>query len=248
MSAKDNKNKTTGRKAAAVIAVILLAAVVLWFATHKSGTAVDLPGDTVSEAQNQMGEQKQAQWLLKNALQIQNIGSYTGPYLEDGSDEEVSDVLMMTVTNVSAEPIQYAQITLELGTGTAEFSVSALPAGATAMLLEQNRMAYSKNTDYTQAPAECMHLAGFDKQLSLREEKLQLQLLDGAINITNISGEDIPGTITLCYKNLADGVYQGGIAYRIRLEDGMQAGEIRQVMASHIHQPGTEMVFVEIAE
>lgn len=248
MREKEKKKKSVGWKAAALIAVILLAGLLLWFATHKTGTAAELPGDTVTEVRDLTPEQKQARWLLKGALQIQTIGSYSGPYWEDGSDEEVSDVLMMTVTNVTAEPIQYAAITLELGVGTAEFSVSALPAGATAVLLEQNRMTYSENTDYSQAPAECIHLAGFDKALSLQEDKLQVQILDGAANVTNISGEEISGTVILCYKNYLDGVYQGGIAYRIRLEDGLRAGEIRQVMASHIHQPGTEMVFVEIAE
>lgn len=248
MSVKENKKKFSKGKMAVMMAGILLLTAGLWFATHKTGAAVDLPGDTASAVQEQPDQQKQVQWVLKEALQVQKIDSYSGIYWEDGSDEEVSDILAMTVTNITAEPIQYAEITMELGTGTAKFTVSALPSGATAVLLEQNRMAYSRNTDYTQANAECTHLAGFDKPLSLYEDKLQLQLLDGALNITNISGEDIPGTIVLCYKNASDGIYQGGIAYRIRLDGGLKAGEIRQSMASHIHQPGTEMIFAEITE
>ena len=245
MSAKKMNKKTP----VLVIAGILLVAVVLWFAANRVGTAVELPEDVLMTAPaDAVAEQASSELPLRRALLVREIGSHTGPYWEDGSDEPVTDVLSMTVTNVSEEPVQYAQITLELPEGTATFTVTALPAGATAVLLETGRMTYDETVDYTGAAVTCQNLAGFDKPLSLQEQDLEIQLLDGALNITNISGEDIAGTIILCYKNVKDGIYQGGIGYRIRLEEGLKAGEIRQIMASHIHQPGTELVFVQIGQ
>ena len=248
MSAKKMNKKTL----ALIISGVLLAAVLLWFATYRVGTAVELPADaeTVSSAVSAEAEEQQisTQTLLRDALLVEAIGSHTGPYWEDGSDEQVSDVLKMTVTNVTDEPIQYAKIVMELPNGTASFAATVLPAGATAVLLETERMTYDKTVDYGAAKLDCENLAGFDKPLSLQEEKLQIQLLDGAMNITNISGNDIAGPVILCYKNVEDGCYQGGIAYRIRLDDGLKAGEIRQFMATHIHQPGTELVFVQIGQ
>lgn len=233
-----------------IIAGILLVAVVLWFAGNRVGTAVELPENAQTAAPSASAEAGQtgSEILLQDALLVREIGSHTGPYWEDGSDEQVTDVLKMTVTNVTEEPIQYALIAMELPEGTATFSVTALPAGATAVLLETGRMPYDKSIDYGSANIECQNLAGFDKSLSLQEQKLEIQLLEGALNITNISGDDIAGTIILCYKNVENGVYQGGIGYRIRLEDGLKAGEIRQIMATHVHQPGTELVFVQIGQ
>ena len=232
-----------------IIAGILLVAAVLWFSVNRIGTAVELPEDAQTAAPAASAEtEPAAQLILREALLVREIGSHTGPYWEDGSDEQVTDVLSMTVTNVTEDPIQYAQITMELPEGTATFSVTALPAGETAVLLETGRMRYDKSIDYGSATVECQNLAGFDKPLSLQEQKLEIQLLDGALNITNISGEDIAGTIILCYKNVENGIYQGGIGYRIRLEEGLKAGEIRQIMATHIHQPGTELVFVQIGQ
>lgn len=235
-----------------IIAGIVLAAVVLWFAANRVGTAVELPedGQTVAAPSASVEEAPRtaAEILLRDALLVREIGSHTGPYWEDGSDEPVADVLSMTVTNITGEAIQYALIAMELPEGTATFAVTALPAGASAVLLETGRMTYDKAVDYSSVAVECQNLAGFDIPMSLQKQKVEVQLLEGAVNITNISGGDIAGPIILCFKNVENGVYQGGIAYRIRLEEGLKAGEIRQIMASHIHQPGTELVFVQIGQ
>ena len=78
------------------------------------------------------------------------------------------------------------------------------------------------------------------------EDKLEVQILNGAINVTNISDEDITGRLAICYKNVAAGVYYGGITYRIVLEGGLKAGEIRQMTASHFSETGSEIMFISI--
>ena len=168
--------------------------------------------------------------------------------MEDGSDDAVAGLLMMVVTNVTADPIQYARIQLDLGEKTAEFAVSVLPAGGTAILIEQNRMKYDPEMDYDTAPAECVNIAGFEREMNRCEDQLEIQLLDGGVNIRNSSGSDITGDITLCYKNVVNGMYHGGIAYRIRLEGGLKAGELRQLMTKHVQKDGTEIMFAEIVE
>lgn len=242
MSAK-NKKKNTG-----LLWILLAAAVVLL-----TVLLLNLPADTQTPeaeapAQSASPEETQPEplFLLKDTLRVDEIGEYTGIYVEDGSDEPVTGLLMMLVTNISGEPVQYAEIDLDLGEETARFSVSVLPAGGTAVLIEQNRMEYSTDVDYGAAAAECTSLAGFDRTLSLQEDKLLIQLLDGGVNIKNISGNDIAETIVLYYKNISNGVYHGGIAYRVRLEGGLKAEELRQIMVDHIQQPGTELMFVDL--
>lgn len=182
---------------------------------------------------------------LGKGLWITDVGKYTGVYMEDGSDEIVSGVMMIAVTNVGAEDIQYAEITMPVGDQTARFLLTTLPVDSTVILLEQTRMAYVPG-EYTEAAASSV--AFFQTPLSLCEDRLEIQVLDGAINITNISGSDIAGDIVIYYKNSAADVYYGGITYRVRLEGGMKAGEIRQIMASHFSASGSAIVFVTCGE
>ena len=107
-------------------------------------------------------------------------------------------------------------------------------------------MEYRDDVDYMSLSAKCENLALFDRELSLHEDKLKIQTLDGALNITNVSGADIQQDIVLCYKGWQNGMYYGGIAYRIKLEGGLKAGELRQVMANHFMEPGSKMVFVDL--
>ena len=82
--------------------------------------------------------------------------------------------------------------------------------------------------------------------MSLQEDKLQLQVLDGALNVINISGEDITGDVVIYYKNAAADVYYGGITYRVRIEGGIKADEIKQIMASHFSDSGSKVMFVTV--
>ena len=180
---------------------------------------------------------------LGRGLWITDVGKYTGVYMEDGSDEVVSGVMMIAVTNAGEEDVQYAEIAMPVGDQTAQFTLSTLPVGKTVILLEMNRMEYVSG-EYSEASVTS--LAVFPYPLSLREDLLQIQILDGAINVANISGNDIHDDIVIYYKNSAADVYYGGITYRIPIEGGLKAGEIRQVMASRFNQSSSRLLMVTI--
>lgn len=182
---------------------------------------------------------------LGSGMRITDVGKYTGIYMEDGSDEIVSGILMIAVTNEGEDVIRYAEISMPVGERTAHFSLSTLPVGCTVILLEQSRMAYEAG-DYTSAVAENVVL--FDAPLDLCADRLKIQILDGAINVSNISGADIAGDIVIYYKNSAADVYYGGITYRVRLEGGLKSGELKQIMASHFSDTGSTIMFVTCGE
>ncbi len=210
---------------------------------------VDAPANSGSSSQPADSQQTTARMEdvninLGNGLYITDIGGYTGMYMEDGSDEIVSGVLMIIVTNTGDQTLQYAKISLEAGETDGSFEVSTLPAGKSVVLLETSRMAYDKNTFYTTAVAE--NVAFFPQEPSLMEDTVKLHILDGVINVTNISDTDIDGEIVVYYKNSASDLYYGGITYRSRVTDGLKAGEIRQVVGSHISASGTAVMFVTI--
>ena len=137
---------------------------------------------------------------LGSGLVITGVGPYSGAYVEDGSDEQVSDVLMIRVYNYGTEPIQYAEISLAAGDKTANFTLTTLPVGETMAVLESGRMAFDENVEYAQA--EARNVAEFQTPMSLCGDKIQIQSLDGAMNIINVSGQDITGEVFIYYKNI----------------------------------------------
>ncbi len=200
--------------------------------------------DTDPTEDIQINVDPETEFDLGRGLMITDVGSYTGVYMEDGSDEIVSRVLMAVVTNTSEQDLEYAEITLNGGDKEAKFTVSTLPAGASAVLLEKNRMAFPGEDVFTGAQTQLVSF--FDVPMSLHEDMLKLQGLDGALNITNISDSDITGDIVIYYKNSSADMYYGGITYRVRLEGGLKAGEIRQIMSDHYSASGSEVLFVTI--
>ena len=240
------------------VIVALVALLVGWYREDNKGTkavgvtmeALDVTTETgkvppaVSEDTLVVGAMEDVEVVLGESLQIVNIGSYTGAFVEDGTNEIVSGMLMLVVTNISESDLQYAEITLPTEAGDAKFTISTLPVGESAVLLEQSRMAYTGQEDPAQA--QIANIATFNVPLSLCEDQLQIQILDGAINVTNISGQDITGDVIIYYKNAASDLYYGGITYRVRIQGGIKAGEIKQIMASHFSDTGSKIMFVTV--
>lgn len=263
MSDKKTKQKKSGRRVAIwiilIVEILVLAAagLCLWTLNNakkhntpdqpQPDTQVTAPAETAAPEFTEPAQAEEiidTQAYLDKHLQILNLGSYTGIYMEDGTNEVVSGVLMLVVQNYGAEDIQYAEIILPTDSGEAKFSVSTLPAGESCVLLEQNRMAYTGTEDAAKAVSQ--NVAPFLQPMSLYQEQLKLQILNGAINVTNISGEDISGDVVIYYKNAADDLYYGGITYRVRIEGGLKAEEIKQIMGKHFSETGSKIMFVTV--
>ncbi len=180
---------------------------------------------------------------LGQGLIISDIGSYVGVYMEDGSDEFVSGVLMLVLTNTSELPLEYAEIELTTNGAPATFTVSTLPAGASAVLLEQNRMPFEENMTFENT--EIKHISFFDEPLDLCTDKLQIQGLNGVLNIINVTEEDITGDIEIYYKNSSGDMYYGGITYRVRITGGLKAKEVKQIVSDHFSESGSTVMFVK---
>lgn len=178
---------------------------------------------------------------LSHDLKIGDVGSYTGLFFEDGSDEAVSGVMMILVTNESDRTLQYAEITLTNDEGEqAQFKLSTLPPGASAVVLEMNRMSF--DSAYCNAAAK--NVAFFPEEPTLHQDKLEIRAYEGALNITNISDADIEGDIQIFYKNSASDVYYGGITYMVRIKGGLKAGQLQQLVPSHFNAASSTVMFV----
>lgn len=181
-------------------------------------------------------------------LQVADMGGYTGMYMEDGSDEILSDILMLVVENTGDKDIQYAQITMNLGDEQAQFELTTLPVGDCVVLLEKNRMQWQDDMRENNALPMASNVAYFQEPLNTMEDKLQISILNGALNVTNISEEDISGTISVYYKNAAADIYYGGITYRVQIKGGLKSGAIQQIMTRHASETGSRIMFVTVSQ
>ena len=202
----------------------------------------EVPDETKSQqpAETEVSQTVDGLHLGSN-IYVTGYLSYTGAFMEDRTDEVVSDVLGIRVTNAGEEYVQAMDITLTGGDMTGQFSLSTLFPGETVVVLEKNRMSYTDAPEFT--GFETSYVALFDGHPGMAEDKIKIQCLDGVINITNITDEDITGDILVYYKNYIDGIYYGGITYRLRVEGGLKAGEIRQGSAAHFNTSNSTVVF-----
>lgn len=247
--AKNKKRTKTGLVAAGVLLVCML--LLAWGLHHSvdtpssgSSSAADMVESDPAASVAQSGAEEQKGHSLGMGLTLLDVDKYSGIYMEDGTDEIVTNVLMLIVRNDGDRAIQYAELTIPTSGGEARFSLSTLPVGESIVLLEQSRMLWSAGEDYSNVSAG--NVAVFSEPLTLCEDQLKFQTLNGVINVTNISGEEITGDIVIYYKNAAVDLLYGGITYRIRLEGGLKVDEIRQIMASHFAQSGSRIMFVTI--
>lgn len=257
-----NKTKKTPQKleTSTLIMVIIAGAVVLYLVGMMFWQLIDsnlnsVTGGTGSKPANSSSKPTVSISTSNNTadldlqvadgLVVTSLAKYTGIYMEDGSDETVSGVLMAVLENQSKEALQYAEITLTYGDSMqAEFTVTNLPAGEKVVLLEKDRLQYRNEVPAATAAKNVV----FVPEFTMHKDTIQVSGLQGMLNVKNISDKDITGDIYVYYKNSAADLLYGGITYRTKVAGGLKAGEIRQINAGHYNPKGSAIVMVTCGE
>lgn len=249
MSKKKNTCKTQKHSKSLpgiVVLLLVIAAVLMAVALFPDllGNTGEDPSSATGSSGIQISDLQDPQMQADKGLKIVNIGSYSGIFVEDGSDEPVTRILMAVVENIGNKTIQYAQIQLSDGQNVAYFSLSTLPPGESAVILEKNRMSYTDGEGLTDATIQ--NVVVFEEEPSLCEDCLLIQGLNGVLNVTNISNEDIQGDVVIYYKNASSDMLYGGITYRTTISGGIKAGEIKQITAGHYSEKGSRIMWVTV--
>ena len=180
---------------------------------------------------------------LDMGIVVTSIDKYTGIYMEDGTNDIVSDMLMVTIQNTAEQDLQLIRFSLVFMNYTAEFEATNIPAGASAILLEKNRHPYSKEGIRT---VDVPVINFFEQPMGQQEDVLKIVGTEGTLNIQNISDQDITGDIYIYYKNWAADTYYGGITFRIKAAGGIKAGGIVQIPTGHFSSDNCRIVDVVI--
>lgn len=148
-------------------------------------------------------------------LVVEQISPYSGYFIEDGSDEDVSNIAAIVLTNNGGD-LDFVGIGIAQGSRSLAFSASQIPAGSSVIIQEQNRAAYADG-DFYSCTATTTESSGFDLMAdSVRIEDNK----DDTFTIANITDETIP-EVTVYFKNYLpdENVYVGGVTYHVTLTD-----------------------------
>lgn len=175
------------------------------------------------------------------SLQVEQLFSYDGIFVEDGSDTDAAGIAAVLLKNTGSTAVEYAEVTVTCGGRDLLFKASAVPAGAEIVVMEAGQAAYAEGT----VTAASAVVAERD---TLEMSQTQVQVTDNGDNsltVSNISTQDL-AIVRLFYKYyMEEGVYVGGIAYTAKL-DGLKAGESVQVTPSHYASGYSRVVMVRV--
>lgn len=182
--------------------------------------------------------------LGDSGLSITRLGSYTGRFVEDGSDTLCFDTLMIVVTNNSENDVQYMKLHLESESDKYEFNLTSLPAGKSVMVLEASCKKFDTQERYAFGAVDSYAL--YQEERSLHDDIFVIKGADGKLVVKNKSKTDITGSIYIYYKTADVGIYIGGITYRAKI-DGLAAGEEKEIETSHYLKNSSKVLFVTFA-
>lgn len=173
-------------------------------------------------------------------LVIEKLAPYSGLYVEDGTNVNVSNVAMLLVHNNSTVALEYTQIILRYGQEELLFNISALPAGARIVVQEKSCKAVPAGK-----PINARALVIPRQEMELFEEAVKVtDNGNNTLTIQNLTAEMIP-TVRVFYKYYMaeEGVFVGGIAFTVRVTR-LAAGESITIQPSHYNSKTSRVVMV----
>lgn len=175
-------------------------------------------------------------------LKIESVGSYSGIFIEDGSDEPVTNVAAMLITNNSEQMLQIAEVTFKVNeTETATFKVTNLPAGTSTLALETNKREFKDTDSYTYGET----VTGYTEPLGMEEDKFEMTAEKGKITLKNKSDQSYE-KVYVYYKYVQlGGAYLGGITYRTPFENVEPGAEV-EAIAAHFNPDSSLIMGVQI--
>lgn len=201
--------------------------------------------DTPSEPQG--GETEPAPMPKGTVLSDPNltaevIAKYAGSFVEDGTNTATADVTAMVITNNSEQMLQIGVVEFQVnGSETAEFTVTNLPAGASALVMENSRRTFHDGDDFSYGKVASSYI----DMPSLESDKFDILEGDGKLTLVNKTGESY-GKVYVYYKYVQlGGAYLGGITYRVPFENVPANGQVESV-AGHFRPDGSKIVGVVI--
>ncbi|MBQ9833161.1 MAG: hypothetical protein IJO48_05445 [Clostridia bacterium] len=174
------------------------------------------------------------------------LNKYSGPYIEDSSNDYVGNCCAMLVKNTGDTTIAYAELSFIVNEDENEeaiFKISMLGAGECAIVLEANKREYKENDIYM------VNRKGVSRidDVSFNSEKVQTAGGEKEITITNLTDKEY-SKVVVYFKNLyMEDLYFGGITYT-RTFENVKANETMTLASANYLPDVCRIVRVDVSE
>lgn len=149
-------------------------------------------------------------------ITIRRLNGYSGPFVEDQSDEQVSNVLALQFRNDSNQDVQYAEYVFDVNGEDVIFRLSDLPRGQQCVVFALNRHTYNANEVLK---LKSRLVASVD-QLHPNDDAIMYVVSDDSITLMNLTDQPIP-VARVFYKTYYEeqDTFIGGITYSFEVQD-----------------------------
>lgn len=191
-----------------------------------SETVPTIPEKNPEPTYVQTGNQEGLPCKVKyTPLVVCQLASYDGPYLEDGTEEELAGVAALVVENTGTIGMEYVELVITQGQKELVFDATYIPPRGTLLILEKNRQLYTQ-TEVSGCRCRTLIPGTFDWE----KERVRIQPGEGfSIAVTNLT-EEAMSAVRVFYKQheAAADMYVGGITFSVVIPD-LQPGETREI-------------------
>ena len=178
--------------------------------------------------------------LEAQGFALSDVYAYSGPYVEDGSNEEVVNVAAVRVENRTGQPVRYVEFSVSTGAGALHFTCTTLLPGRTAVLLETDRASFTGSAAYG---VRVDSVAWFDESPTLYPDTFSLSVSGHVMTLRNLTSRAVPGEIYVYFKRTQGKDYLGGITYRVRFAD-LAAGAEASVSSQNLSVNDCDIIFI----
>ena len=222
--------------------LLLLAAILLTLRFVTGRPDDPAPAETETAAQTQQFiPDADAATSLGSGIRIADIGTFSGPYYEDGKNDPVDGVAAVTLVNEGTDEVQYMTFTVTMTDGAVyAFQATTLLPGDRMLVLAQGRAAYVRGAEI--ASSDVTAYARFAESPGLHADTVFIGAVNGQIRVRNLSDHEIKGG-RVYYQNRENGTIMGGITYSLTFGD-LGPGEERVLTPSRFREYGSTIRFV----
>lgn len=161
-------------------------------------------------------------------LSCDRIASFSGRFVEDGTDAPVENVAALLVTNVSEKYLDLANIVYEIDGQKATFIVTGLPAGSSAWVMEYSGLTIGADSTVEYVGTQ----SSFRDGVASSAEELTITS-DGNILYAKNNTDRTLENVFIYYKYIhSDGNFFGGITYMVQF-GSIEPGETAEKLGGH---------------
>ena len=173
-------------------------------------------------------------------ISMRRLNPYSGPFIEDQTDEQVTNVLALQFRNDGEQDVQYAEYVFNVNGTDLIFKLSNLPAGQTCVVLEANRHPYNANEVLK---LSSRLVAQVDDLPTASDQILPVNNGDDTFVVMNLTGQPIASARVYFKSYYPDeNTFIGGITYSVEVKN-IPANGSSEVIAP-VHYSSDYSMFV----